>query len=112
MTDIQGTNVSQKWNIVAMLGILKAGGACVPLDPSHPVPRLQMLIQAVNGKLLLCSRRHVLRLEGVAQTVLPVDDGFLSQCQDNSARIPFTANSNNAAYVIFTSGSTGQPKVR
>lgn len=104
----------QKWNIVAMLAVFKAGGAFVPLDPSHPTPRLQDLAKTVDGSILLCSRRHASLLAPVAETVIPVDWEFID-------RLPATLNAadhtrrckpSNAAYLLFTSGSTGTPKVR
>ena len=43
------------WAIVAMLAVLQAGGAFVPLDPSHPLGRLQNIISRVGARLLLIS---------------------------------------------------------
>lgn len=98
------------WTIVSMLGVLKAGGAFVPLDPSHPIGRLQALAQTLRAKILLCSRRHTDPLATVAAKVLPIDadaiDQLPAKLDDGASR----AAPNNAAYVIFTSGSTGEPK--
>jgi non-ribosomal peptide synthetase component F len=93
-----------------MLGVMKAGGAFVPLDPSHPVPRLQSLARSVEATVVLCSRRHVRLLATVSDVVLPVDDDSLSK--PTAATKPRRQPSfTNAAYLIFTSGSTGEPKV-
>ncbi|KAK2871711.1 NRPS, partial [Arthroderma sp. PD_2] len=101
-----------KWNVVAMLSVLKAGGAFVPFDPSHPVPRLQGLARALDAPLLLCSAHHAQNLATVAQTVLPVDEDLLRSlpAAPDAAQLTSRAKPNNAAYVIFTSGSTGEPK--
>ncbi len=98
-----------------MLAVLKAGGAFVPLDPSHPADRLRGLCESVGAKLMLCSNQLTHLLTGVVETVLPVDDGAVAestQTEDwgKQKSVP-TTSSSNAAYVIFTSGSTGKPKV-
>jgi non-ribosomal peptide synthetase component F len=95
-----------------MLAVLKAGGAFVPLDPSHPVERLRDLCQSVNAHLVLCSRHLTTVVDGVVDAVLPVDDETLAEQVDLSVSPPASVSSTNPAYVIFTSGSTGKPKVR
>ncbi len=105
----------QKWTPVAMLAVLRAGGAFVPLDPSHPATRLRDLCESVGAKLMLCSSHLVHLLAGVVDTVLPVGDELaeeLTQTEswDKHRSAPITSSS-NAAYVIFTSGTTGKPKV-
>ncbi|RAL11456.1 nonribosomal peptide synthase Pes1 [Aspergillus homomorphus CBS 101889] len=101
-----------KWNIVAMLGVLKAGGAFVPLDPTHPLTRLQSLAGAVKAKILLCSRSRAQALSEVTETIIPLDqeiiDGLPTPSESTGA-LPHVEG-RNAAYVIFTSGSTGEPK--
>lgn len=94
-----------------MLGVLKAGGAFVPFDPSHPVERLRALSRSVDAKLLLCSRQHVQLLASVADVALAVDEDALRQPCSGNLDEAIRACSTNAAYVIFTSGSTGEPKV-
>ncbi|KAL4751934.1 hypothetical protein BDW72DRAFT_192444 [Aspergillus terricola var. indicus] len=100
------------WYFVALLAVLKAGGAFVPLDPSHPPARLQSLIQKVNAKLVLCSEWHADRLLGLAKVVIPLSQSTLERIPP--APVGFISsdkvNCTNAAYVIFTSGSTGEPK--
>lgn len=96
-----------------MLAVMKAGGAFVPLDPSHPTPRLRALARSVDASLLLCSRRHAALLGTVLDTVLPVDDDTINQLPITSGQSTqiTPAKSNSAAYLMFTSGSTGEPKV-
>jgi non-ribosomal peptide synthetase component F len=94
-----------------MLAVMKAGGAFVPLDPSHPIPRLQALARSVDAALVLCSRRHLELLGAISDVALAVDDDTINRLSvTKSARIS-QVNSSNAAYAIFTSGSTGEPKV-
>ncbi|PKY07567.1 nonribosomal peptide synthase Pes1 [Aspergillus campestris IBT 28561] len=101
-----------KWNVVAMLAVMKAGGAFVSLDPTHPISRTQSLVQSAEAKLVLCSRNHVENLENVAEMLMPLDDSVLDASQESCGRNVRLAKvqSSNAAYIIFTSGSTGQPK--
>ncbi|KAL4950600.1 hypothetical protein BDW69DRAFT_187197 [Aspergillus filifer] len=101
-----------KWNIVAMLGVLKAGGAFVPLDPTHPTSRLRSLVTSVDANIMLCSRSRAGILEEVAEYLIPLDEKtFVEEIEDLSKPISGEeARGNNAAYLIFTSGSTGQPK--
>ena len=98
-----------------MLAVLKAGGAFVPLDPSHPFDRLRGLCDSVGANLVLCSNHLVQGLSGVADKVLPVDESTITEATTAKSADATTstamANSTNAAYVIFTSGSTGKPKV-
>ncbi|KAM5489397.1 NRPS cluster protein [Microsporum audouinii] len=102
-----------KWNVVAMIAVMKAGGAFVPFDPSHPIPRLQGLVKSLESSLLLCSAQYTQHLATVAETVLPVDEALIKELPSGSDAIRFAsrAKPSNAAYVIFTSGSTGEPKV-
>jgi non-ribosomal peptide synthetase component F len=98
---------------VAMLGVLKAGGAFVPLDPSHPRSRLQALVRSISATILLCSPQHATSLKTVADSIVPLD-GWMVECLStilDERRAQPLVRSSNAAYLIFTSGSTGQPKV-
>lgn len=96
-----------------MLGVMKAGGAFVPLDPTHPTSRLQRLVDAVQATILLCSRNRAEHIQSVAKTVIPLCADTLNRLSDpaDSVDLASGVTSQNAAYVLFTSGSTGEPKV-
>jgi amino acid adenylation domain-containing protein/non-ribosomal peptide synthase protein (TIGR01720 family) len=99
------------WTVVAMLGVLKAGGACVSLEPSHPMMRLEGIIQEVGTNLILVAPQLEHRFSGLIQDVLMVSRTYLSSLPTTSgASISASVRSENAAFVIFTSGSTGKPK--
>ena len=95
--------------IVALLAVLKAGAAYVPLDTSYPRERLAYLIEDSGLALLLTDSRvsAQLPLEGAAQ-VLELDSLDLRQQPLDAPDVQ--VDPQNLAYVIYTSGSTGNPK--
>ncbi|KAE8153733.1 hypothetical protein BDV25DRAFT_149061 [Aspergillus avenaceus] len=103
-----------KWTIVAMLAILRAGGAVVPLGVGHPLARIAGIVQDIAAPLVLVDRDHEQRLDGLsAHTQLLAVDSFLESAP--STPIPSgepctSVRPENVAWVIFTSGSTGKPK--
>ncbi|KAI9709501.1 MAG: NRPS [Bogoriella megaspora] len=99
-----------KWNIVAMLAVLKAGAAFVPFDPSHPTDRLKSLAGKVRAGLLLCSRKYTASLASVVADVVPVDMGLMNQLRTVTKEPMSGVRSHDRAYLIFTSGTTGEPK--
>ncbi len=101
-----------RWAIVAQFGIMLAGGAMVPLDPSHPLGRHEDVIQDTKARFLVCSPQYTDRYRGLASIVVPVDEQSLLKLPgpDRGAAPIVRPSSKNAAYVIFTSGSTGRPK--
>ena len=95
-----------------MIAVLRAGGAFVPLDPSHPAERLKSLSASVGASLILCSRNHAQLCSEILGNVLPIDDITMAEDFPTGAHTPHAKLSGrNAAYVIFTSGTTGKPKV-
>ncbi|KAL4874539.1 hypothetical protein BJY04DRAFT_224919 [Aspergillus karnatakaensis] len=98
------------WTIVSMLSILKAGGACVPLDPSHPPARIQEVISRCGARVILAAPHLVERLPGGIETVT-VTDTLVQSLPDSPPDFTIdVAKPDNAAFVPFTSGSIGLPK--
>ncbi|KAH6952220.1 HC-toxin synthetase [Fusarium avenaceum] len=105
--------------VVAMLAVLKAGGAFVPLNPSQPLSRLASLVQEANIKLILSLPAHdenndndlVAGLERHAN-VLPVDlDSFKVCATSGDHDYTITdVGADSPAYLLYTSGTTGKPK--
>ena len=96
--------------VVAVLGVLKAGGAYLPLDPSQPPARTAYMIDDARPHLVLTMERLRERLP--AQVIAPLcldrDAALFASCPaHNPARDTLP---DHLAYVIYTSGSTGHPK--
>jgi len=96
--------------VIALLGVLKAGCAYVPLDPNQPPERLAFLLEDTKAPLVLTEQRFVERLRTrQARTVL-----FEQVAAEGNRRLaappPIEVDPGQLAYIIYTSGSTGQPK--
>ena len=102
--------------IVALLGILKAGAAYLPLDPEYPVERLSYMLRDAQPACVLTTAQIAERLpESVAQLVLDHPDTASAlarspETNPSDAERTQPLNPHNPAYVIYTSGSTGAPK--
>jgi amino acid adenylation domain-containing protein/non-ribosomal peptide synthase protein (TIGR01720 family) len=93
---------------VALFGVLKAGGAYAPLDPSYPKDRLDFMITEAGAKVLITHDRLLGALPAGEAKLLALDTLDLHA---ESAEAPrCEAGPEQLAYVIFTSGSTGRPK--
>ncbi|HEX3621708.1 MAG TPA: amino acid adenylation domain-containing protein [Acidimicrobiales bacterium] len=102
---------------VALVAVLKAGGACVPLDPAYPRRRLAVMLDDARPLVVLTHAAAAGRLPAVATApVIRVDsDGADNRDGGGWADRPATAparrvDAGHLAYVIYTSGSTGRPK--
>nr|POF14188.1 nonribosomal peptide synthetase easa [Quercus suber] len=101
------------WAIIAMLGVMKAGGAFVPMDPSHPGRRHQAIVKEVDARIMLVSRSTASICRGLVEHTVELSETLMAQLQDSIVPVeppPLQSSPRNAAFVIFTSGSTGLPK--
>jgi amino acid adenylation domain-containing protein len=96
--------------ILATLAVLKAGGVCVPLDPSYPTERLSYAIEDAQLQLLLTKQPLRAQLPCADDTILCLDSGLEKIAQSASTPVLSSCTPQNLAYVIYTSGSTGKPK--
>ena len=103
--------------IVALLAVLKAGGAYLPIDTASPAPRIAAMIAAGGARLVLVTAATAAAIPNVAisqATMPPVDlllvDTDLDDAGDAAAPPPDVSHPLSLAYLSFTSGSTGVPK--
>ena len=105
--------------VVALLGILRAGAAYVPLDPEYPHERLAYMLQDSRAALVLTQGKLEEKLRGLlpAATELIALDRQWAEIEERVACLKEKkvglrqeVKPNHLAYVIYTSGSTGQPK--
>jgi len=98
------------WAVVAMLAVMKSGGAFVPLDPSHPMSRREEIISQTGAKVILSSREQSASAWG-SLNVVTVDSSWINKADDAlTTELNVQVSPNNILYVIFTSGSSGKPK--
>lgn len=99
------------WAVVAMIGVLKAGAAFVPL-PCSPPGRIETIITQIKPSVILTSALQATQFEGRSQSVIIVGPNSDIPERDSPAKVVDVAiRSSNLAYILFTSGSTGVPKV-
>ncbi|RKH15280.1 amino acid adenylation domain-containing protein [Corallococcus sp. CA047B] len=96
--------------IIGMLAVLKAGGAYLPLDASHPAERLAFMLQDARVSVLLVHEHKRQQLPAFSGATVCIDTEAEALSRLSSAPLPRTSGPENLAYVIFTSGSTGRPK--
>lgn len=99
-----------RWTVVAMLGVLKAGGAFILLDVSHPIKRLEYMCREVKANIVVTSPQNSENAAQLASNVFVLDDVTTSKWKGIPFLLPSEAQPHHAAYVIFTSGTSGAPK--
>ncbi|KAI2791865.1 hypothetical protein POX_c04745 [Penicillium oxalicum] len=98
-----------KWAIVAMLGVVKAGGTIVNLDAKQPKERLRGLLAQLQASIVLTSVQNA-DLWKDERPVFVISEEFLHQLTTVAEAPKVAVTPQNALYIIFTSGSTGTPK--
>ena len=96
--------------VVAVLGILKAGAAYVPLDPDHPRDRLAFMLEDARVPILVTDSRHHRALQETGCVIVQLDADAAALRNRPTHDPAAGAGPENLAYVIYTSGSTGKPK--
>ena len=95
--------------LVAILGVMKAGGGYVPLDPNYPQERLQFMIADADLRLVITTRQLAHKVPASVELLL-IDDQWPKIARQSAENLAVSVQPNNVAYVIYTSGSTGNPK--
>ena len=103
--------------LVGLLGVMTAGAAYLPLEPSHPPARLRLMAEDAGVGLVLASRTTAGQAHQAAATLLLLDDpaeraalAALPTTAPGTAELGRPLLPDDLAYVIYTSGSTGTPK--
>lgn len=96
--------------LVAVLAVLKAGAAYLPMEPDLPVERLDFMVKDSSARVLITTDAERKTLSGFKGQVVSLDGDAAEIDAESCNPVPNIASPDNAAYVIYTSGSTGQPK--
>jgi amino acid adenylation domain-containing protein len=96
--------------IVGLLGVLKAGGAYLPIDRDLPPDRQALMLEDAQPTVLLTQQSIHADLPPSAVPVFLCDAEGASLAAENDQDVPSRLTADNLAYVIYTSGSTGKPK--
>ncbi|SDP55200.1 amino acid adenylation domain-containing protein [Streptomyces sp. cf386] len=89
--------------VTALLAVLKAGAACMPIDPGYPPDRIALMLDDAEPRIVICDASTAQQLNIKRELICPPDaEAAVRQLPPLSPEHP--------AYVIFTSGSTGRPK--
>jgi len=96
--------------LVAVLGILKAGAAYLPLDPDCPRQRLAFMLKDTAAAILVTQSRFAERFDKDSVRVVCIDREWAGIAELPTQNPAARADADNLAYCMFTSGSTGKPK--
>lgn len=96
--------------VVALLAILKAGAAYLPLDPDYPPARLALMLEDSGAALVISDPSARTRVPPSAPEVLVSDGSDVTTPPPDHADVGDPVELDTLAYVIYTSGSTGRPK--
>ncbi len=96
--------------LVGLLGILKAGGTYVPLDPAYPPERLALILGDVQARVLVTQSPLARALPVQPEHVICLDTDWSIIAQHSAKNPDSGVSGEHSAYIIYTSGSTGVPK--
>ncbi|HZI03814.1 MAG TPA: amino acid adenylation domain-containing protein, partial [Archangium sp.] len=96
--------------VISVLGVLKAGGTYVPLDPAYPQDRLGYMLEHTRVPVLLTQQRPSRSLPAHSAHVVLLDEAQALLHSLPTGRCQVPVHPSNLAYVLYTSGSTGRPK--
>jgi amino acid adenylation domain-containing protein len=96
--------------VVGVLGVLKAGGAYLPIDPEYPIERLSFMLEDAQVSVLLTQHHLMERLPKHQAKLVCLDETWSQIAQNNQENPSSGVKAFHLANLIYTSGSTGRPK--
>jgi len=96
--------------VVGVLGVMKAGGAYLPVDPTYPLERVRFMLEDAGARLVLTAGAVAPSDEAGSSHVMRVDEQWPEIATQPETNPQSVTVADNLAYVIYTSGSTGRPK--
>ncbi|MBL8820429.1 MAG: amino acid adenylation domain-containing protein, partial [Planctomyces sp.] len=97
--------------IAGLLGIMKSGGAWLPLDPDMPMSRMNRIVDSARPKVILTNTNLVSQFDAGSVRVITIEDLKTDiNSMVSAATTLVSCTPESTAYVIYTSGSTGEPK--
>jgi amino acid adenylation domain-containing protein len=96
--------------VIALLGVLKAGGAYLPIDPMYPQERVAFMVEDAQTPVLLTQQQLLGILPQHQGQTICLDADWETIAVESEANPASNVTIDNLAYVIYTSGSTGKPK--
>ncbi|MBF0378952.1 MAG: amino acid adenylation domain-containing protein [Desulfamplus sp.] len=99
---------------VALIGVLKAGGVFLPLDPESPLKRLQYIVKDSKAGIVITDKANLdIAKELNPSKIINIEEDFCltpNLSSNSTANLAPAATPTDLAYIIYTSGSTGEPK--
>ena len=100
------------WTMVAMLAILRCGGAYCSMSPEHPTQHHANIVRETGARLVLTGAAHYAeKLKSVVDQVVIVDMDLVDELPPATGPVASGVTPDNAAFICTTSGSTGKPKL-
>jgi amino acid adenylation domain-containing protein len=96
--------------VVAVLGIVKSGAACLPLDPAYPKERLAFMLQDSQAAIAVSQENLVSSFPSGEVRMVCLDSELQKIAKEDEGHLQTAVTPENWLYVIYTSGSTGRPK--
>ncbi|MFS1514464.1 amino acid adenylation domain-containing protein [Chengkuizengella sp. SCS-71B] len=98
--------------MIGIMGILKSGGAYLPISPELPNERIKYMLENSGVQTILCQEKYINKLKNEIEAeklelINVEEDSLYTQ---ESSNLPYINTANDLAYIIYTSGSTGKPK--
>lgn len=96
--------------VIGLYGIIKAGGAYLPIDPTYPLERIEYMLEDSQVPILLTQNHMRGNFNQYQGHILSLDADWPLLAQESDANLPTVVTQDDYIYVIYTSGSTGKPK--